>query len=76
MKQKIKVPGKLTPTLFNLPPIISAHKRQGKLAFYMLDLKIITGPWQFLMPGDFLIEEDDGSWTVERKVFSKKKDEQ
>ena len=70
MKQSIIVPQRLSPTVFNLPCVASAHKSGlDSCPYYHLfgwhmvdDEQPIT-----VGPGDILIEEDNGKWRVEKK---------
>ena len=72
MKQSIIIPNKVTSTLFDLPCILSIHKRdvEGMKPFYCIlnpSCAVDRHDWQFASPGDTLIEEDNGKWRVEKQ---------
>ena len=69
MKQSITVPNQVTSTFFNLPCVSSAHKRQDGSAYYILHPDLTAnGDWCYANPGDILIEEDSGKWSVTSKT--------
>lgn len=70
MKQTITLSDRISPIVFKLPCVASAHKSgldsrpyYHLFAWYMVDDEqpIIVGP------GDILIEEDNGKWRVGKK---------
>lgn len=70
MKQTITLSDRISPTVFKLPCVASAHKSglddcpyYHLFGWYMVDDEqpITVGP------GDILIEEDNGKWRVEKK---------
>lgn len=71
MKQSIIVPNQVTATLFNLPCVLSIHKRdvEGMKPFYCIlkpSCAVDRYDLLFANPGDTLIEEDNGKWRVEK----------
>ncbi len=76
MKQKITVPSKVTTSFFDLPCIRKAFKTLQGEVFFELRKDIVKGDKRtYIFPGDSIIEEDDGTWRTERKVFSEEDNE-
>lgn len=71
MKQTITLSDRISPTVFKLPCVASAHKSgldsrpyYHLFGWYMVDDEqpITVGP------GDILIEEDNGKWRVKKSL--------
>ena len=73
MKQEITVPNQVTTTFFNLPCIDSAHKEPSGSVTYLLSPRhTVGGDWRYANPGDTLVEEDTGKWSVIHKPRNQK----
>ncbi len=61
MKQKIKVEGKNITELFNLPCVKTIGKTDNGFV-----LQLDTHYPTFAYIGDWLVEDDEGKWSVEK----------
>jgi hypothetical protein len=66
MKQRIKIPDKVTHTVFSLPCVVAVMKDKHVGVEYHVRLEGRT--WtSAAYPGDTLIEDDKGVWHLERR---------
>ena len=70
MKQTITLSDRISPTVFKLPCVASAHKSgldSRPYCHLLADMMADDDQPLFAHPGDTLIEDDNGKWRVERK---------
>jgi len=62
MAKAIKIPGTVTPTVFNLPCIFSVHKENDTICYLLYDWDT-NGQYIKAYPGQWIVE-DCGHWLV------------
>lgn len=66
MKQKIQFTGKNLNDIFYLPCVAGIEKKDFNQPFLFLKMEWTAYHFSFAYVGDWLVEEDDGTWSVER----------
>ncbi len=66
MKQKIHFTGKNLNDIFYLPCVAGIGKRDFNEPFLFLKMEQTNYLSSFAYVGDWLVEEDDGTWHVEK----------